>query len=97
MEISFAAAELIFAAAWLAVRIAVWISQGKIVWKREAALLLMFVNLAVIIRFVFFPLRASGGKIPPLVLNPERMLPPRVNLVPLAHIADYEIKCETPG
>ena len=56
IEISFLTAELALAAVWLAFRIAVWIRQKKIDWKREALLLLMYVNLAVIIRFTFFPM-----------------------------------------
>ena len=55
VEISFLTTELVFTLVWLLIRIAVWIRQRSIDWKREAVLLLMFINLAVIIRFVFFP------------------------------------------
>ena len=59
IEISFVAFEWLFTAVWLLVRIVVWIRQKRILWKREALLLLMYVNLAVIIRFSFFPERVS--------------------------------------
>ena len=51
-EISFFAAEAAFTAIWLLVRISIWIRQKSIDWKREAVLALMYINLAVIIRFV---------------------------------------------
>ena len=54
-EISFFSAELTFTAVWMLVRICIWIRQKRIDWKREAVLALMYFNLAVIIRFVFFP------------------------------------------
>ena len=50
VKISFLTAELVFAAIWLLTRLVVWIRQGRISWKREAVLLLMYINLAVIIR-----------------------------------------------
>ncbi len=54
IEISLLSGELLFAALWLLCRGILWLRQKKIVWKREAVLLLMFVNLAVLIRFVFY-------------------------------------------
>ena len=50
-EISFFAAEAAFTAIWLLIRISIWIRQKSIDWKREAVLALMYINLAVIIRF----------------------------------------------
>ena len=89
LTISFVAAELIFAVIWLLVRAAVWLKQRGIHWKREAVLLLMFINLAVIIRFVFFPRELIDGHIQPLYLNKAEVLPLRVNLIPLVHLFDY--------
>ena len=86
MEISFLAAEIAFAAAWLLVRAGVWIKQRGPDWKREAVLLLMFVNLAVIIRFVFFPRAMVDGHIQPLVFDADAIFPLRVNLIPLVHL-----------
>ena len=90
IRISFIAGELAFTAVWLAVRIVGWIRRKKIDWKREAALLLMYVNLAVIIRLVFYPFFTVGGKVQPLIFDPGKILPPRVNLVPFVHIAEYD-------
>lgn len=89
LEISFLTAELIFTIIWIIVRIAVWIRQKKIDWKREAVLLLMYINLAIIIRFVFFPKALVNGHVQPLVCDLAAVLPFRVNLMPLVHLFDY--------
>ena len=56
VEIPFLFLEFIFALIWLVIRSVVWTKQKRIDWKREAVLLLMYINLAVIIRFAFFPM-----------------------------------------
>ena len=92
IEISFLAAEFIFTIIWLLLRIAAWFRQGRTDWKQEAALLLMYCNLAVIIRFVFFPKALVNGHIQPLVFDPATVFPFRVNLLPLVHLFDYSNK-----
>ena len=44
VEIPFFSAELLFASLWLLSRILVWVRQKEIHWKREALLLLLYVN-----------------------------------------------------
>ncbi len=90
IEISFLSAELAFTAVWLLLRVLVWLRQGKIDWKREAVLLLMYLNLAVIIRFVFFPKTRVDGHVQPLFFDPAAVFPLRVNLVPFLHLFDYD-------
>ena len=90
IEISFFAAEAAFTGIWLLSRLLLWIRQGKINWKREAALLLMYINLAVIIRYVFFPRDLVDGHVQPLVFDPATAWPLRVNLLPLVHLFDYD-------
>ena len=87
-EISFFTLELVFTAVWLLTRLIVWKRQGRIRWKREAVLLLMFVNLAVIIRFVFFPRALVDGHVQPLVFEAATAFPFRVNPVPIKHLFD---------
>ena len=89
IEISFLSAELIFTAIWLLARIIVWKQQGQIQWKREAVLLLMYINLAVIIRFVLFPRDLVNGHVQPLVFEAAAVFPLRINLLPLVHLFDY--------
>ena len=65
VEIPFLFLEITFAAIWIVIRVAIWIKQKQIDWKREAVLLLMFINLAVILRFTFFPMSKVDGHIQP--------------------------------
>ena len=90
LEISFLSAELAFTAVWLLVRIIIWIRRNSIDWKREAVLLLMYLNLAVIIRFVFFPRDLVDGHVQPLIFETAAVFPLRINLLPLVHLFDYD-------
>ena len=92
VEISFLFLEIAFTAIWLMVRVAIWIKQKRIDWKREAVLLLMYINLAVIIRFTFFPMSKVDGRIQPLVFDIATAFPFRVNLLPLVNLFDYDSK-----
>lgn len=89
-EISFLAGELLLAAAWLLVRAAVCIRKRHFDLRREALLLLMYVNLAVLLRFVFFPMEKVNGHVAPLLFDPDAVFPLRVNFVPLVHILEYD-------
>lgn len=90
MTIHFITLELIFTAIWLLVRIIVWIKNRKIDFGREAMLLLMYINLAVIIRFVFFPRETVNGQIQPLVFDPATSFPFRLNLIPLVNLFRFD-------
>ena len=90
IKITFLTAELVFTAIWLLTRLVVWIRQGRISWKREAVLLLMYINLAVIIRYVFFPKALADGHVQPLIFDPVTAYPFRVNLVPFVLLFDYD-------
>ncbi len=90
IEISFAAIEILFAVIWIICRIAVFIKQKKIDWKREAILLLMYVNLAVIIRFTFCPMAKVNGKVQPLIFDAATAFPFRINLIPFVNLFDYD-------
>jgi glycopeptide antibiotics resistance protein len=92
VEISFLFLEIVFASIWLVIRFVVWIKQRHIDWKREAVLLLMYINLAVIIRFTFFPMSKVDGQVQPLVFDIATAFPFRVNLFPLVNLFDYDSK-----
>ena len=92
VEISFLFLEIAFTAIWLMVRVAIWIKQKRIDWKREALSLLMYINLAVILRFTFFPMSKVDGHIQPLVFDIATAFPFRVNLLPLVNLFDYDSK-----
>ena len=90
LEISFWHGMAAFTAVWIIARVIVWIKNRRIDWRREAQLLLMYVNLAVIIRFTFFPFEKVDGKIQPLIFDPVAMFPPNLNLIPFVNITDNE-------
>ena len=94
IEIPFLFLELVFTSIWLAIRAGVCIKQKHIDWKREAVLLLMYINLAVIIRFTFFPMSKVNGHIQPLVFDIATAFPFRVNLFPLVNLFDYDSKMD---
>ena len=91
-EISLLQAELLFALIWLVCRVVIWVRQRRIDWKREAVLLLMYVNLAVILRFVFFPMSRMNGKVQPLRLDASKIFPFKLNLIPFVHLLEYDNK-----
>ena len=90
VSIPFIAGELVFTGIWLILRLFIWVRNRKIDWKREAVLLLMYINLAVIIRFSFFPMALSEGKVQPLLFDAASAFPFRVNLIPFVHLSDYD-------
>ena len=67
VSISLLSGELLFAALWLLGRAAIWLKTKQIDWEREAWLLVMYINLAVILRFVFYSVSRLGGRVPPLL------------------------------
>ena len=54
----------------------------------------MYINLAVLIRFVFYPFFSVDGQVQPLIINPSFIQPIRTNLIPFVNILDYNIKRE---
>ena len=90
IEIPFITGEVLFTAVWFAVRIIICIARQSVDWRHEARLLLMYINLAVIIRFTFFPFSLVDGHVQPLVFEPAAIFPPRVNLIPLDHLFWFE-------
>ena len=91
-EIPFFLGEALLSAVWLLLRAAVWLRQKRIDWKREALLLLMYVNLAVILRFVLYPMATVDGHVQPLLFDPAAAIPPRVNLVPFVKLMAVKSK-----
>ena len=92
IEIQFLFLEAFFAIIWLVIRAIVLIKQKHIDWKQEAMSLLMYINLAVIIRFTFFPMSKVDGQVQPLIFDIATAFPFRVNLFPLVNLFDYDNK-----
>ncbi|MBR2836341.1 MAG: VanZ family protein [Coriobacteriales bacterium] len=89
IEIPFLAGETIFTLIWLIVRLVVWTRNSRIDWRREGLLLLMYINLAVLIRITFFPMTLIDGNVQPLIFDPATAYPFRINLVPFVRLNDY--------
>ena len=89
-EISVFTFETVFTAIWLLTRIYTWVKYRRPDWKQESLLLLLYINFAVIIRFVFFPKALADGHVQPLVFDPAEVFPFRMNLVPLVHLFEYD-------
>jgi glycopeptide antibiotics resistance protein len=92
LEISFFAGELIYTVFYLTVRVITALCRKKIDWKREAHLLILYVYLAVLIRFTFYPFFRADGKVQPLLLDTQTMVPLRVNLKPFVQLLWFETK-----
>ena len=90
IEIQFIPCEIAFALVWFAVRAIICAKRKAVDWKHEALLLLMLVNLAVIIRFSFFPFDTVDGRVQPLVFEPAAIFPLRVNLIPFKQLLWFE-------
>lgn len=88
--ISYETMLAVISAAWCVSRAAVWVRMRRISWKREAQLLLVYVCIAVIVRFTFCPFEKIDGRIQPLIFDMANAWPPRINLVPFTYLFDYE-------
>ena len=94
VKISLLIGEVFFTLLWIFYRGITGVVQKRFCWKQEVLLLLMYINLAVIIRFVFHPFFAVDGQVQPLIIQAREILPPRINLIPFLYITDYEVKRE---
>ena len=81
IEIPFLFLEFVFTLIWLAIRAGVWYKQKHIDWKREAVLLLMYINLGVIIRFVFFPMDKVDGQVQSHIFDYDSMRDLLLNVI----------------
>ena len=94
IEIPFAFGEIFLAVVWFGFRIFHWIMDRGIDWKKEAQLILMYLNLAVIIRFAFYPMALKNGAVQPLVFDFNSIYPFRINLLPFVNMFDHSISKE---
>ena len=88
--ISYETMLAVITAVWCISRSAVWARMRRISWKREAQLLLVYVCIAVIVRFTFCPFEKIDGRIQPLIFDMANAWPPSINLVPFTYLFDYE-------
>lgn len=77
--------------AWIVVRVIVGIRAGKVSWKRELQLLMVYICILVVARIVNFPWHLENGKIGTMKFDSSKILPLKFNLIPIIHLFDiYE-------
>ncbi len=87
--ISYSFLVLCISIAWVLLRMAVAFKQRTFHIKRELQLLLVYICIVVVVRFTFFPFSKVDGQIQPLILIKNKMLTPRINLIPFVYLFDY--------
>lgn len=90
IRISYGAMILAVSIIWCMIRVIVALRNKRVDVVRELQLLLVYVCIVVIIRFTFCPFETVEGRIQPLLFDAERILPPRINLIPFVYLFDYE-------
>ena len=86
LEITYQRLFILITLAWIAVRTFCGIRNRKVNWKYEAKLILVYICLVVIARFVYFPLRPVDGRIGSLYLDVDKIFPLWINLIPIVHL-----------
>ncbi len=94
VQIPFQFTVILITLIWILVRAVICFRNKHIRWEREAQLLLVYVCIVVVARFTFFPFRMIEGKVQPLQFDAAQIFPPRINLIPLVYLFDYEIFSE---
>jgi len=94
LQITYTAMIIFITALWIVNRVIVWRKNKNPDWKRESQLILVYICLIVVARFVFFPFSKVNGKVQPLIFDATQILPFRLNLVPFVNLFDYPKKSE---
>ena len=94
VKISYGFLVALISIIWFILRARMWKRNGKVDWKREAQLMLVYICIVVVARFTFFPFSKVDGKIQPLVFELAKVFPPRINLLPFVYLMDYPEKRE---
>lgn len=94
MQIPFSGTVVLITGLWILVRVFIWLKTKQISLRRELELILVYICLVVVARFTFFPFSKVDGHIQPLLLDISSIFPPRINLIPLVYLFDYQIRRE---
>ena len=86
--ISFNVMMIFITITWILFRIIKGIRNQKVSIKREMQLLLVYICIIVICRFVYFPLQHDIYGIAPLVFAKNVVFPLRINLIPFNFLTD---------
>ena len=94
MQIPFSGTLALITGLWILIRVFIWIKTKQISLRRELELILVYICLVVVARFTFFPFSRVDGQIQPLLFDSGSIFPPRINLIPLVYLFDYQIRRE---
>jgi len=94
IEISYFSTLVFISILWILLRGLLLVKRGYFLWKRELQLILVYICITVVVRFTFFPFSKINGQIQPLIFDASRILPIRLNLIPLVNLTDYESRRE---
>lgn len=89
VQISYAVMVVLISIIWCLVRTLSAIKNKYVNWKRELQLLLVYICIVVVVRFTFFPFFKVNGVIQPLIFDRNKILPLRINVIPLVYLFDY--------
>lgn len=91
LAITYSSTILAISVSWVIVCVFVNKKERNFSWKRELQLMLVYICIVVVTRFTFFPFSKVDGKVQPLLFDAAIMFPPRMNLVPMVNLLNYEI------
>lgn len=74
---------------WVIVRAICCTQKKRFDLKREAALLLVYICIVVVVRFTFCPFGKVNGQIQPLLFDSRKIFPLWLNLKPFVYLFDY--------
>ena len=94
MQIPFSVTVALITGLWILIRVFIWLKTKQISLRRELELILVYICLVVVARFTFFPFSRVDGQIQPLLFDISSIFPPRINLLPLVYLFDYQIRRE---
>ncbi|MCR5556975.1 MAG: VanZ family protein [Butyrivibrio sp.] len=88
IEVSYIQMYIFITLIWVLVRSTIVIRSKKFSVKREMQLLLVYICLVVIARFVYFPLQRIDGKIGKLLIGSTDKPANMINLVPFRFLVE---------
>ena len=91
IQIPYRGTVILITCLWIVIRVLWCCREKKFSLKREAELILVYICLVVVVRFTFFPFSRVNGQVQPLLFDRSNVFPPRINLIPLVYLFDYEI------
>jgi len=89
IEISYIQMVITISIIWVMVRTICCVRSKRFDWKRETALILVYICIVVVVRFTFCPFGKVNGKIQPLLFDRQKIFPLWLNLKPFAFLFDY--------